>query len=435
MKHIYLLLFTCILAPSSFAQLGWTWTALPNMPHRIANNAVVEGSVNGTPYVYSFCGIDSTKSPAGINLNAYRYNFSTQLWEQIPDVPDTMGKIAAGASVVNNIIYVMGGYHVTGSFNEFSSDRVHRYDPETNSWMSDGAPIPVATDDHIQAVWRDSLIFVVTGWSNTANIPDVQIYDPANDSWQVGTPVPNNNNYKSFGASGVIIGDTIYYNGGAAMGFNFPGRRHLRRGIINPADPTQITWDMLTDNPGNAGYRMAATNYNNHIFWIGGSPTTYNFDGIAYNGSGGVDPMARILAFDTETHTWNEGTGQPQQQMDLRGAAKMSANTYVICGGMEISQQVSKRTWLLEFDPATLSTPEIEEAAQLQLWPNPAAGQINILAPFAGRLMVFDNAGKQVYSEDLNSPATIQLDLPKGIFHVELTGNQQRMSGTFVIGQ
>ena len=68
----------------------------------------------------------------------------------------------------------------------------------------------------------------------------MQIYDPALDQWSVGTEVPNNNNYRCFGSSGYIIGDTIFYHGGAA-GFNFGAKKQLRKGVINPNNPTG-TW-------------------------------------------------------------------------------------------------------------------------------------------------------------------------------------------------
>jgi|GEM_PF-5619179 len=36
------------------------------------------------------------------------------------------------------------------------------------------------------------------------------------------------------------------------------------------------------------GYRMAATSVENEAYWLGGSNNTYNYNGIAYDGSGGV---------------------------------------------------------------------------------------------------------------------------------------------------
>jgi len=40
---------------------------------------------------------------------------------------------------------------------------------------------------------------------------------------------------------------------------------------------------------------MACTTINKEIHWIGGSNTTYNFNGIAYNKTGGVATNNRDL--------------------------------------------------------------------------------------------------------------------------------------------
>ncbi len=342
---------------------NFTWTELDTMPFRTANNAVVEAQVGDTTYVLSFGGIDTSKTHDGIHQKAMRYNVQSGAWSYIPDLPDTLGKIASGASYVNGIVYIMGGYHVLANGNELSSDRVHLYDPVSNTYLSDGAPIPVPIDDQVQCVYKDSLIYLVTGWSNNGNKPDVQIYNPATDSWQVGTSTPFSNQYVAFGASGDIVGNKIYYNGGAAGSFSFTNRPYLRIGEIDPLDPTQITWTYPDDNPGDAGYRMASMSYEDKMFWAGGAPIAYNYDGIAYNGSGGVDPMSRILMYDTDGLWWDEGIGQPYAQMDLRGIAKIASNKWIICGGMETNQIVSNRTFLLEFDTTVQNLYEKTESS------------------------------------------------------------------------
>ena len=89
--------------------------------------------------------------------------------------------------------------------NEITSPAIHRFNVTTNDYLADGALVPVPVDDHVQAIWRDSLIYLITGWSNTTNVPNVQFYSPENNNWQAATSIPNNHSYKSFGASGTII--------------------------------------------------------------------------------------------------------------------------------------------------------------------------------------------------------------------------------------
>lgn len=341
------LIITLIYGSMSFAQTDWQWTEMDTMPFRTANNAVCEGIVNGEEFVYSFGGIDVTKDYSGIHARSFKYDVANNNWIEIDSLPDTDPKIASGASFVKEKIYVLGGYHVAQSGTETSSSKVHVYNPSTDLFEADGADIPLAIDDHVQCVYRDSLIFVVTGWSNTGNVPNVQIYDPSLNSWQVGTSTTNNAFYTAFGASGSIIGDTLYYFGGASGG-SFGAKRFMRKGFINPSDPTDITWELMDNAPGDPSYRAACSTNGNTIFWVGGSPISYNYDGIAYDGSGGVDPSARVMHFNQDLFSYSDDVNQPYGVMDLRGIAKLSNERWIICGGMDTNQVVSNRTFLLE---------------------------------------------------------------------------------------
>ena len=366
---VWVLALFCVL--ESFSQPLWTWEELNPMPIRISNNAVSEVVVGGEAYVCTFGGIDSTKTLQGISGISMRMTMSTGEWESIPDLPDTLGKIASSASAVDEIIYIIGGYHVfKGPPYEISSDRVHRYDPASNTYLPDGAPVPVPIDDQVQAVWRDSLIYVVTGWSQNQNVANVQIYDPAFDQWSAGTSVPNNSNYKAFGASGLILGDTIFYHGGAA-GSSFGASSIMRKGVIDPEDPTQIAWSEVGNFTDLKGYRMAVVEMEEQAWWIGGSAVTYNYDGIAYNGSGGVPPLTRIFGLSQSEPTpqlyINES--QPYGVMDLRGVAKISENEVVICGGMTAGQEVTNRAYKLTYTEPSgledLSRPQIKLVSNL----------------------------------------------------------------------
>lgn len=339
----YLFVFTSIFRVCA---QSWEIVAVKPMPERVTNNAVTEGFINGMPYVYSFGGLDSTKLPSGIHQKSYRYNIVTDIWESIPSLPDTLSKIAMGASYIDSIIYIIGGYHVFKDGQEISSDKVHRYDVMNNRYLPDGAPLPVPVDDHVQCVWRDSLIFVISGQSHKKNVPDVQIYNPATNTWKKGTSTPNTDTYTSFGASGVILGDTIYYFGGASDRKNFPIQNNLRIGVINAEDPTQLNWsDTLLDSQVQ-GYRMAATTVFNNIYWIGGSGTTYNYNGIAYEGRKGVQPLNRILCYMPSEADWyaNFTSNLP---MDMRGIANIAETIKYVAGGMLTGQKVSNKTFRL----------------------------------------------------------------------------------------
>ncbi len=416
--------FTIILLFISINIFSQVFIELPSMLVAVANNAVTEAMVNGVPYVYSFAGIDETKIYSGIHKKAFRYNTQTQVWDEIAELPSGNGRIAAGASVVKNKIYIIGGYEVFSNGSEISVDKTHIYNPETNSYEADGTPIPLAIDDHVQAVWRDSLIYVVTGWSNTTNYPNVQIYNPSNDEWTAGTSVPNTNDYKAFGASGAIIGDTIYYLGGAksSSGFNISDK--LRKGIINPNDPTNITWS-LVDNVSEKIYRAAAFQGENHINWIGGSEVTYNFNGIAYNGSGGVPPR------ENWTYLYHNSGGEVLQSippdmwnaapkvMDLRGIARLNNDEGITAGGKLENQQVTDKVFLINFKQL-LSNRNIT-LTKFKISPNPSSNFITLEKEGNFKIEIVGVNGKLFLEKSVTGFDEINIsNLNSGIYFVKI---------------
>jgi len=361
MLKYFKLFFFLIISQSVFCQYTWQWTELASMPFNTSNNAVCEADVNGSKFVYSFGGIDDSKIYSGIHNRSFKYDVNANTWSEIDLLPDPEPKIAAGASFVKGKIYIIGGYHVYANNSEVSSSKVHVYNPSTDLFEADATDIPLAIDDHVQCVYKDSLIFVVTGWSNNGNKPNVQIFNPELNAWSTGTSLINDFYYTAFGASGYILGDTLYYHGGAA-GSSFAARSYLRKGYINPNDPTDITWSLGDNSPGDAGYRAACSGVGNTVFWVGGSATSYNFDGIAYSNGVGVEPETRILHYNNWSHSFVDETNEPYGVMDLRGIAKISEDKWIICGGMDSSQVVGNRTFLLEN-----SLVEIGEKAKQEL--------------------------------------------------------------------
>ena len=324
----------------------WHTSLLKPLPEPITNNAVSEGFINGKPYAFTFGGLDSTKLYSGIHRRSYRLDIANNSWQRIADLPDTLGKIASAASRIKNTIYIMGGYHVFADGSEKSSNKVHRYDIINNTFLEDGEAIPIPIDDHVQAVWRDSLIYIITGWSNTENVPNVQIYNPETNRWAVGNSVPNTHTYKSFGASGTIVGDTIFYLGGASMGRHYPIQHILRKGIINKNNPTQIKWSHQELDSTNVGYRMAATKTDNTPHWLGGSTTTYNYNAIAYNGKGGVNPSNKEMVYSANKV---KTTFLEKLPMDLRGIAEINDSLKILVGGIQENQKVSTNVYRLEW--------------------------------------------------------------------------------------
>jgi hypothetical protein len=389
-------------------------TPIPNMPFAVSNNAVSNGTnAMGQMCIYSFGGIDSTKLFSGINNRVLRFNTATNVWTELDSLPGSQRNIAMGASTIRNKIYIIGGYSVFSNGNEASTNQVHIFDPETETYSS-GSLIPVPIDDHVQCVWKDSLIFIITGWSNTGNVPNVQIYNPSFDSWSIGTSVPNNNQYKAFGATGTIIGDTIYYLGGASNGVNFPCQSILRKGIIDPSNPTSISW-VNEGNLQNTYRGVTFSDINQNLYFIGGSSVSYNYDGIAYNGSGGVDPSNKVQFYQSlePNQIIYDSVSLP---MDLRGIASISPSLKYIAGGMETSQQVSKKAFKIEISTnLTLLDKKLSKNI-----PNPLPVIVDLSAfEDLNNAALYDQLGK-IHPMQLVNTSWYTSDLPSGIYVLHL---------------
>lgn len=384
-------LFTLSLTVSFFISFSQNWSikTLGDLPFRTSNNAVTLAYVDGEPHVFSFSGIDETLASSGIHLKSASVNILTGESKQYPDVPDTLGKVAAAASYLNGKIFVIGGYHVFEDGSELSSNKVHCFDPQKGIWEEDHSPLPLPIDDHVQAVWNDSLIYIISGWSDTKNVPNVQIYSPSLDSWSNGTSVPENNRYMAFGASGTIIGNTIYYLGGASMTNNFPSSFWLRIGTINPVQPNQIKWRDSLLRPEDKMYRAACTDISGYPVWFGGSDDTYNYDAKSYRDGSIVSPSNKSILLADNLLYRTKTTNLP---MDVRGVGGFNGVSKIIAGGMysnrEVSSQVLKLTWGFP-----LSLDKIKPNTS-NLHPIPCNQELHI--SYATDYKIYNTFGKQV---------------------------------------
>lgn len=314
---------------------------------QLSNSAVAGQPGN----LFVFGGLGAGKTHADITLKSYLVSIRhPDKAEWLPPLPDTLGKIASAASTLNNIIYIVGGYHVFPNHQERSSNKVHRFSIATHQFLPDATSLPYPIDDHVQAVWRDSLLFVVTGWSDSTNVPFTQIYDPNTDQWKLGSPVPDDSIFTSFGASGAFVRDTLYYFGGASRTRTFPIQPYLRKGVISPQDPTSLSWTHIQLPDSLAGYRQAVAVNFPFIYWMGGSRQTYNYDGITYAKKQFAPAYNRVLRYNTQTK--GIAIARLNFPLDLRGQYQSETLIHVF-GGMDASLKVLNHIHSVNLDTLT----------------------------------------------------------------------------------
>ncbi|MDZ7806101.1 MAG: kelch repeat-containing protein [Gracilimonas sp.] len=315
------------------------------MPTEISNNALASVTVDGTPYIYTFSGLEKGKTFRDVSDFAARYNANENIWEEIPGVPDKIGRLGSTAETVNGKIYLFGGYTVAEDGSEVSTQEVFKYDPITNSYEQ-VANMLLPVEDAVSLVYQDRYIYLVSGWNNTNNVSNVQMYDTETNSWEHATPYPGP---PVFGHAGGIVGNTMVLSDGVQVIVD-EGEQLFKmspgsiKGEIDSENHTSINWSRINTHPGEARYRMAAIGVESPvemIVFVGGSGNPYNFNGIGYN-LRPSSPETTAFGFRLDTQEWVELGPQPTPTMDHRSLGHANNEFYII-GGMVKDQTVTNK--------------------------------------------------------------------------------------------
>lgn len=311
---------------------SWDVSPGPALPTAVANNAVAAATVNGRPWLFSFLGLESGRDFRAITTRAFALDVGGGRWERLPAVPGRVGRLAATAQSLGERVYVFGGYEVAADGTETTSPATDIYVASERRYAR-GADQPVPLDDTVSGVWRDRLIFLVSGWSTDRTVWTVQAYDPTADRWIAATPIPGT---PVFGHAGGLVNDTMVYCGGAKMlgavtpKYGISGE--CFRGDVDPDHPASITWRAIAAHPGPPRYRAAAgpvrTAAQAGIMFVGGTANPYNYNGIGYDGRP-AEPEAATWIYDVTTDTWRDGVDERGLEAELEafymrgGAARL----------------------------------------------------------------------------------------------------------------
>jgi len=315
------------------------------LPVPVTNNAVAAVRLEDRTLVYSMLGIGAGLTWDAITKRAFELDVSSGRWREIPEVPGPNGRIAATAVGVGGKVYLFGGYTVAPDGDEVSLPNVDVYDPVSREWTR-GADMPVPVDDTVSGVYEDRWIYLVSGWSMTDNVPDVQVYDTVENRWRAATPIPGT---PVFGHAGGLVDDAIVYCDGAYKGPEGSKPRYRATdecwmGLINEDDLTRIDWVRIEGHPGASRYRAAAgaSPGDGRIYFSGGTDNPYNINGIGYDGVPS-EPVDTTFAWDARRGEWIViEEREPYPTMDHRGSIVLDDARLVI-GGMAGGQEVTGR--------------------------------------------------------------------------------------------
>lgn len=192
MKHLKFkrsLIFTLILAlvfscaPFAFAETVGSWENTSSTSDTRANSRSVV--INGSLYIIGGQVIINNESKPALS-SMEQYNPKTKKWTLMK--PMYSPRYSFQAEVVNNKIYVIGGFN-----NSQYLSSVEEYDPLTNVWkLKSSMPTP-RLEFKTEVV--NGKIYAMGGKNLDGYVSSLEAYDPETDTWSTLAPMPTARDY------------------------------------------------------------------------------------------------------------------------------------------------------------------------------------------------------------------------------------------------
>ena len=340
-------------SPQTVSPDGMAGGALPPAPVERSNWAVARAGDK----VFAFYGLAAGKTSNDIMRDIHVLDLRTGQWRKGGDIPVEHGRLASAAVTIAGTIYLMGGYTVSSDGKEVSTPEVLRYSPANGRFVVD-TTMPTPVDDAVAMPWRDRWIVLVSGWHDTGNVTDVQIYDTQTHHWTAGTAWPGK---PVFGHAGGLVKDAMVICDGVTATKDEKGKNHFAitdacwEGDLDPAAVGHIRWRPLPPHPGDSLYRAGAVGATDHdgaarIVFAGGSHRPYNYNGMGYDHLP-AEPSSAVFSFDLDKGIWQSHSPLPVAGMDFRGLISLE-DSFALFGGMRAGQQVSGQVIRFELKSA-----------------------------------------------------------------------------------
>jgi N-acetylneuraminic acid mutarotase len=197
-------------------------------------------------------------------VNCYVYNTDTNKFSPLPSLPIPR---AAGALVaVGDELHYVGGFNIGGRTDSNLHFVLDLSDPAAG-WQS-ASPMPLARN-HMAYVLFNGKIYLIAGQTGTdaglVTRSDVQIYDPAADTWSKGANIPLALSHIS--SSTYVVDDRILVLGGETA-------NGIQSNTVFAYTPATDSWQKLTPLPAARLSGVSRMIDGKIIFTTGGNANT-----------------------------------------------------------------------------------------------------------------------------------------------------------------
>ena len=305
------------------------WSDGPDLPSLISAHSAVLLDEK----IYIVGGEDFIE---GGRTNIVRvFDITSNQWSIAPPLPILLDH--SGVTTDGSKIYVVGGF--AGSEAKVPSDRLFIYDPIQNNWQ-EGTPMPRARGA-LTANFINGVLYAVGGValegsdSTATPVATNEVYDPVSNSWSETTPMPTARHHH---ASAVVNGQ-LYIIGGRILGDGVESKINVALTNLNDNekfDPVSKTWSIQEQMPTKrSGIAATDSPSNGNIYVFGGQSLTgtYNI----------------TEKYDTKTNKWSSEPDMPTPRLGLEAVA-IDNKIYVFGGKIDLTRNLTNKLEILNIN-------------------------------------------------------------------------------------
>ena len=303
------------------------WSNGPDLPSLITEHSAVVLEDK----IYIIGGVDLIE---GGRTDMVRvFDITSNQWSIAPPLPIPLDH--TGVSTDRSKIYVVGGF--TGRDMKIPSDRLFIYDPIQNNWQ-EGTPMPTARGA-LTADFLNGVLYTVGGvggvGSSRTPVSTNEVYDPVSNSWSETTPMPTARHHHA----SVVANGQLYIIGGRILGDGV--KSYINEALTNlndneKFDPVNKTWTIQEQMPTKrSGIAAEVSPVNGNIYVFGGQSLT-----------GGYNITEK---YDTKANKWSSEPDMPTPRLGLAAVA-IDNKIYVSGGKTDLERNVINKVEILNIN-------------------------------------------------------------------------------------
>ena len=243
--------------------------------------------------------------------------------------PSPIARVEAGGAVINDKIYVFGGFTNTSMEASLQS---HVYDPSTDVWTR-LADMP-AKITHSMCAVDGNIVWFVAGFDGNdpgIAVDNVYKYNIDTDSWSQGPNLPASRG----GGGTAIVGRELHYFGGYSADRKTNNADHWVLDLDNPT-----SWTTAADLPSPRGHFGVAV-FNGKIYAVGGQ--------FGHDGANSESDLMHV--YDPATNTWTQAPSLPFPRSHHEAGTIVHEDHIIVVGGQSaVSTSIND---ISAYDPAT----------------------------------------------------------------------------------